>query len=330
MKALVTNSFGPEPQMQIETRAIPETKPGYSLIKMHAATVNPLSNLIRLGELPLAEAPLVLSNDGAGIVARSDLFPAGTLVALYGGGQCGITEDGFQQQWVLVENKRLMPLPADYPPEAAAALPVNYITACQAVNRLGKVKPGDRVVINGASGSVGHALIQTAILAGAEVMAVVSSDAKVAYARQAGAQHVINLSMQDLKKTILSLTNNQGADVAFDQVGGEQLPALLSAVRPRGTVVSIGFIGGTEGKIDIPDMVIHEKKLLGYDTWMESDEEIAIAMKAVQRHVAEGHLQPRIDSVWPMDNYAEAYHRLSSRQAAGTVLLKLNDDGGSK
>ena len=96
-------------------------------------TVNPLSQLFLDGLVTQTQTPLVLSNNGSGIVEHSERFRPGTPVAIYGGGQLGITEDGLQQQWALVEDKRLLPLPAGFSLDEAAALPINYITAYQAL-----------------------------------------------------------------------------------------------------------------------------------------------------------------------------------------------------
>lgn len=326
MKALVAKTFGPHPQFAIEEREVPALKEGHTLVKMYAATVNPLSNTIRMGGLPLATAPRVLSNDGAGIVARSGKFAVGAKVAIYGGGQLGITQDGLQQQWVLVDDKRLIEMPADYRLDYAAALPINYVTAYQAMTRVGEVQPGQTVAITGATGSVGHALIQTAQALGAIPVAIVSSAAKAAHARHAGARHVIDLSSQDVQQAMLAITNGVGADVAFDPVGGDVLGLLIRSVRSRGTVVSIGFVAGSEGKIDLPDLVIQEKKLLGYDAWMETDEDVETALQAIRSHSVSGVFKPRIDGIYAMQDFAAAYDRLTSRAATGTVLLRLNED----
>ncbi|MFC3902108.1 NADPH2:quinone reductase [Acinetobacter marinus] len=323
MKALVVHQFGDTPNMQIETRHIPEIKPGYSLVKMHAATVNPLSHLIRSGVIPQAQPPLVLSNDGSGIVEKSQRFAEGTRVAIYGGGQLGITEDGLQQQWVLVEDKRLIELPTDFDLDEGAALPINYVTAYQALTRIGQVKVGQKVLISGASGSVGHALIQTAIALGAIPIAIVSTPEKVDRAQRSGAQIVIDLSTQDLLQTVLDVTQGQGADLAFDPVGGALLGQLLKALRPRGALVSIGFLGGITGSFDLPDLVIHEKQVLGYDAWMETDADVEHAFTALTQFIAEGHLKPSIDSCFPLEQYDAAYKRLASREATGTILLHL-------
>lgn len=326
MKALVAKTLGSFSQFEIEERGIPAPEHGYTLVRMHAATVNPLSNLVLTGRVPHAKAPLVLSNDGSGIVEQSGRFKAGTKVAIYGGGQLGITEDGLQQQWVLVDDKRLIEIPVDYSLDYAAALPINYVTAYQAMTRVGGVEKGQLIVISGATGSVGHALIQIANALEAIPVAVVSTAEKALHARQSGARHVIDLSQQDLVAEVRRLSQDKGADRVFDPVGGELLGQLIKALRPRGTAVSIGFVAGTEGKIDIPDLVVEEKRLLGYDAWLETDEDVEAATEALRAFIASGHVRPHIDSIYAVEDFSAAYERLNSRTAKGTILLKMSED----
>ena len=323
MKALVVTQFGSSPQMGIQERDKPSPREGFTLVKMHAATVNPLSNLVRTGKVDMAKAPMVLSNDGSGIVEQSGRFIAGTRVSIYGGAQLGITEDGLQQQWVLVEDKRIIALPDNFDLDQGAALPINYVTAYQALTRVGRVTRGQKVLISGASGSVGHALIQMTIALGAFPIAVVSTAGKVARARQSGALVVIDLSAQNLREAVLEATDGQGADLAFDPVGGELLGQMLSAVRARGAVVSIGFVGGVTASLDVADVVVHEKRVLGYDAWLETDEDVSHAFQALNRFIVEGLLKPSIDSKFPLQQYDAAYQRLASRKATGTILLHL-------
>ncbi|KAA8734815.1 zinc-binding alcohol dehydrogenase family protein [Acinetobacter qingfengensis] len=325
MKALVTTEFGDSPVMTIEDRPIPKLKVGFSLVKIYTVTVNPLSNQIRSGLFSMAKAPLVLSNDGAGIIEESEEFLKGTRVAIYGGGQLGITEDGLQQQWTLVENKRLIALPDGYNFEFAAALPVNYVTAWQAMNRIGQIQRNDVVVISGATGAVGHALIQTAKVLGAKPIAVVSSFSKVKPAYSSGAWKVIDLSSQDMISTINEITENQGADAAFDVVGGTLFSNLITVIKPRGRLVTIGFVGGHRAEIDLVDVVVNEKRIYGYDAWMETDEQVKSVFKQITPLISSGKLMPVIDSTYDLNDFDAAYERLCSRQAVGTIILKLNN-----
>ena len=323
MKALVATHFGASPQMRIEERHKPAPRDGFTLVKMHAATVNPLSNQVRSGRVDGAHAPRVLGNDGSGVVEHGSRFAPGTPVAVYGGGQLGITEDGLQQQWVLVEDQRVFALPDRIDLDAGAALPINYVTAYQALTRVGRIEPGQQLLISGASGAVGHALVQLALALGGNPIAVVSTADKATHARQSGARTVIDLSAQDLREAVMQATQGRGADLAFDLVGGPLLGQLLSAVRTRGAVVCIGFAGGTAAGFDVADVVIHEKRVMGYDAWLETDADVANAFDALCRFIAAGQIRPAIDSIFPMQDYAAAYQRLASRKATGAILLRL-------
>ncbi len=324
MKALVAKQLGTEPVLQIEERPIPQVKPGFTLVRMHAATVNPLSNQIRLGGVPAAKAPLVLSNDGSGVVVESEQFKQGMPVAIYGGGALGITEDGLQQEYALVENKWIVELPSNTDLDVAAALPINYVSAYQAINRVGQLKKGQTVLISGATGSLGHALIQLVNALGASAIGAVSTSGKIAAALESGAKHVIDLSSQDMLSTIMDLTEGQGVDLAFDTVAGEVLGQLMKCVKTRGAVVAIGFAGGFTSEIDIVDVVVYEKKLLGFDAHLETDEDVEHVFHILKILLEQGKIKPRIDSVFPLEEYDEAYRHLTSRQAQGTILLKFN------
>lgn len=324
MQALVVTEFGDTPVMQIETRVIPEVKPGYTLLKMHAATVNPLSNQIRFGAVPAAQAPLVLSNDGSGTVVSSEKFAKGQQVAVYGGGSLGITEDGLQQEYALVANKWLFSVPSGVSLDAAAALPINYVSAYQAIHRVGQLQPRQVALVSGATGSLGHALIQLINAMGAIPIAIVSSQAKVANALDSGAHAVIDLSEHNLIEKVDEITRGKGVDFAFDTVAGDILGSMLKSLKTRGTLVSIGFAGGVTPAIDIIDVVVHEKKILGFDAHLETDTDVASTFDELNRLLALNNIKPRIDSKFPLTEYQQAYKHLMSRQAQGTILLTFN------
>ncbi|WP_323877442.1 quinone oxidoreductase family protein [Aeromonas caviae] len=326
MKALVVNKIGDTPDMRVEIRDIPSLKPGYSLIKIHAATVNPLSNLVRLGLLPSVEAPLVLSNDGSGIIVKSDIYSVGQRVAIYGGGSLGITEDGLQQQYALVENRWIFSIDDSISLDDAAALPINYVSAYQAIHRVGQLQPGQIALISGATGSLGHALIQLTNAMGATPIAIVSSSAKISNALQSGAHAVVDLSSQDLDFEVQNFTAGQGADFAFDSVGGDVLGRMLNVLKTRGTLVSIGFVGGTSPTIDVVDLIVKEKRLLGFDAHLETDEDVEKVFDALKVLINKKKIKPRIDSVYELEQHQMAYQRLNSRQAQGTILLSLNEN----
>lgn len=321
VKALVLQAQGANPAMAVEDRPMPLVRPDTSLVRIHAATANPLSQMIRAGDVPMARPPLVLSNDGAGVVEESEVFEKGAHVAIYGGGELGITEDGLQQEFVVVENRRLIDVGGALTLDQASALPINYITAWQALTRAGGLQSGQYVLISGATGSVGRALMQCAEAMGAQPIALVSSDAKAKLAREAGMSQVISLEAGPLPEAIAELTGGQGVDLAVDPVGGPRLAGLLSALNPLGTLVSLGFIAGTTGTFDLPDLVVHEKRIRGYDAWLETDEAVSETVNHLIKHAKLGRIRPEIDSHFALEDHADAYARLTSGAASGAILL---------
>jgi NADPH2:quinone reductase len=288
------------------------------------ATINQLSNTLRKGELGAAKAPLVLGNEGSGIVEESGQFKPGARVAIYGGSELGFTHDGLFQQWALVEDKRLLKLPDALNWDEGAALTVNYLTAYRALTKAAKLQKGQKVVISGATGSVGHALVQFSKALGGHPLALVSSSEKARRAREAGAPSVIDLSSQNLTDAVRDLTNGQGADWAFDPVGGPTLGQLLRSVRRYGRVVSVGFTGGKEPAFDVVDLIVNEKSVVGYSLHAETDNEISKALVEMMTHAAKGNLRPVIDSTVPLEDFELGYSRLVSRKAVGSVVLHLH------
>ncbi|MFI6743227.1 zinc-binding alcohol dehydrogenase family protein [Nonomuraea sp. NPDC050451] len=322
MKAIVTRRFGSLPEMGVEERPKPVPREGFTLVRMRSATINQLSNTIRKGDFGFPQAPLVLGNEGSGTVEESDRFPAGTRVAIYGHSDLGVTVDGLFQEWALVRDDRLLELPGTLDWAEGSALTVNYLTAYLALTKSAGVRSGQSALVSGATGGVGHAVVQTAKALGARPIALVSSPEKARRAADAGASAVIDSSSQKLDEAIADLTDGQGVDLALDPVGGPRLGELVHSVRPGGTVVSLGFTGGRQALVDVMDLLAG-RVITGYGVHGDSDEEIAEGLDAIGRLAADGQLRPVIDSRFDLDDFEDGYARLASREAVGSIVLEL-------
>ena len=324
MKAIVTTKFGPTLQMAVMERQPPQLKEGHSLIRMRAATINQLSNSLRMGAIDAASPPLILGNEGSGVIEQSDRFPAGTRVAVYGGGTLGITEDGLYQQWAVVDDSHIFALPAALSFEEGAAFPVNYLTAYLAATRTAKVGAGQYALVSGATGSVGHALLQVLNALGARPIALVSTPRKATHALMAGAYAAIDLSRQGLADEVARLTDGKGAELAFDPVGGNRTGEMMRSLAAGGLLISIGFTGGQRAEIDLVDVLVNEKGMRGYTVHAESAPAVQDALQTILDMAAEGKLKPVIDSSYPMQGFEEAYTRLTSREAIGSIVVQLS------
>ena len=323
MKAIVTYRTDAQPDMRVEERPLPQRRPGTSLIKIQAATINQLSNTIRTGGFGNTPVPLVLGNEGAGIVEESDKLDKGSRVAIYGGNDLGVTRDGLFQEWVVVDDWRLMPLPNAMSFDEGATLTVNYLTALNALTRTAQVRAGEYVLISGATGSVGNALVQVGNALETKVIALVSSAEKAKLAQKAGAFATIDWTKEDVTERVNTLTGGKGADYAFDPVGGAIFGKLFDATRSRGKIVSIGFTAGRQVEIDLLSIIASEKVIEGYSLHADTREQSVEALEKLSSLAFRGAVGPTIDSTWPIQEFEKGYERLLSREAVGSITVNL-------
>jgi len=184
-----------------------------------------------------------------------------------------------------------------------------------ALKQVAGVKEGDKVLIHsGASGS-GSMHIQVAKALGAKVAVTVRSDEKGEYARNVGADLIINTRNEDFVEKIKEWTEGIGADVVIDNLGGDVLAQSIEAIRPLGTVVIYGFSAGAEATIDVRNVFFTEKKLLGS---MGSDVE---DFQWGLQQVKEGRIKPLVDRTFPLNRVVEAHTLLAENKVQGNYVL---------
>ncbi len=157
--------------------------------------------------------------------------------------------------------------------------------------------------------------IQVAKALGAEVATTVRSDEKGEYAKNVGADLVINMRNEDFVEKIKEWTEGSGADVVIDNLGGDVLAQSIESIRPFGTVVIYGFSAGAEAKIDVRNVFFTEKKLLGS---MGSDVE---DLQWGLQQVKEGRIKPLIDRTFPLNRVTEAHTLLAENKVQGNYVL---------
>ncbi|MDX2096217.1 MAG: zinc-dependent alcohol dehydrogenase family protein [Leptolyngbyaceae cyanobacterium bins.59] len=243
MKAvLMTQAGGPEVLQYLDTPAPAPPQGSELLIRLKAAGVNPIDTKLRKrGTFYPEQMPAILGCDGAGIVEatgpQARKFQMGDEVYFCNGGLGG--HPGNYAEWAIVAEAFVSPRPKTLSFEQAAAAPLVLITAWEALYDRARLQAGQRVLIHGGAGGVGHVAIQLAKLQGAEVCTTVGSPDKAELARSFGADHVILYKQTDFVQAVLEWTEGEGVDVAFDTVGGATLSQSFAAVRYYGDVVTI-------------------------------------------------------------------------------------------
>jgi NADPH:quinone reductase len=234
-RVIVTRYGGPD-VLQVLEEDCPEPKRGEVRVKVLASGVSLPDVMAREGFHPeTPPLPFTPGWDLVGVVDRlgdgvSGIEPGETVAAL--------PISGAYAEFVCLPQRELVPVPSGLDPAEAVSLILNYITAYQMLHRSAKVRTGQRVLIHGASGGVGSALLQLGRLAGLEMYGTCSSRGATAVSELGG--FPIDYQQQDFVKEIHRLTND-GADVVFDSLGGTHIWRSREALRSGGTVVAYGL-----------------------------------------------------------------------------------------
>jgi NADPH2:quinone reductase len=209
--------------------------------------------------------------------------------------------------------------------EQAAVLPVAYGTAQHALVDRAALEAGETVVVLGASGGVGIATIQVAGMIGAEVIACVGAGWKADFARDAGADHVIDYVTEDVRSRVLEITEGKGADAVVDPVGGDAADAALRYLAWRGRLLIIGFTSGRIPEIPANRLLLKGASAVGV-FWGQFAEREPQANRrnfdTLLGWVADGSLQPMISQRVPLDRAVDVLTALAERRVVGKIVLE--------
>jgi NADPH2:quinone reductase len=243
MKAIYFDKGGPADVLQMGDFPLPgKCGKNQVLVRIKAIGINPIDCKIRTTpeRFPVT-FPVIPGCDGAGIVETT-----GSQVKNFKpGDEVYFSQPGFNNrqgtyaEYALIDAGLLALKPRALSFEQAAAAPLVFITAWEALHDLARISSGQTVLIHAGAGGVGHAAIQLAKLAGARVITTVSSEEKAKLAKRLGADLIIHYRTQDVVAEVLRWTDGNGVDIAFDTVGPEVLQSCFHCVKPYGDVVTI-------------------------------------------------------------------------------------------
>ncbi|MGH6692813.1 MAG: quinone oxidoreductase family protein [Gammaproteobacteria bacterium] len=320
MQAIRIHAVGGLEALRLEDVPQPVPGPGQVLIKIEAAGVNYIDVYQRSGQYRLA-TPFTLGQEAAGVVVAagpgvSDVQP-GTRVAYTG-------VQGAYAEFAAVPADRLVQLPEALSTQHAAAAMLQGMTAHYLACSTYPLKHGDTCVVHAAAGGVGLLLCQIAKRRGARVIGTVSTAAKAALARAAGADEVIRYTEQDFEAEVKQLSDGVGVQVVYDSVGRATCEKGLNVLARRGMMVLYGQSSGPVAPLD--PQVLSQKGSL-YLTrptlqhYIATRPELLARVGEVLEWIAAGALRLRIGLELPLAQAAEAHRQLEGRQTTGKVLL---------
>src|SRR5580700_5226178 len=320
MRAMRAEAFGGYQDLKLTDIPSPTLSDGRVSVRMTAAGVTPLDHTILSGQYPKAKAPLVLGNEGAGIVEGGGTveYPKGSRVMFTG--PYGVLENGTLSELVAVQKEHLCVVP-DNVDDAAAGLPVAYLTAFLTLKAAG-FKAGKTVLAPAIGGSVGNATTQLARALGAKhAMSSTTNHAKAEQAKALGFDEVIDTSSEKLGEGVRRITDGYGADIVIDGIGGEVLSDALGALALGGSLTTLGYSASRKTTIDVTDLIVPQASIRSLNMFRQPQATVADAWNAIVSLLQSGAIKPIVAKTFPLAEAAEALRYLVEGRPFGRVVL---------
>jgi NADPH2:quinone reductase len=320
MKAIVVeNCGGPESLVYRDTEK-PSPKAGEALVKLEAVGLNYIDVYHRTGLYPLPR-PFIPGMEAAGIV---ESIGEGVIEVSVGDRVAYAMQPGAYADYAAVQSWRLVKVPDGISAEQAAAAMLQGMTAHYLVTSTYGLKAGETALIHAAAGGVGLLLIQMVKNIGARAIGTVSTEAKAALAREAGADEIILYSDQDFEAETRRLTNGKGVQVVYDSVGHTTFLKSLNCLSPRGMLALFGQSSGPVAAFD-PGLLAQKGSLFltrpSLAAYAATREELLWRAGDLFNWINAGKLHLRIEKTFPLADAAEAHRQLEGRKTTGKVLL---------
>jgi NADPH:quinone reductase len=328
MKLIQFSQPGPAGVMQCLDVLVPEPKAGEVLIRAHAIGVGIPDTLIRAGTYGfMPPLPATPGTELAGTIEK--LGPGVTSRRLnqrvYTTARERPQRGGHYAEYVAAPVEATFVLPDNVDLDAAAAL-ANYQVAYHIMNDAVRPRKRETILIYAAAGGMGNALIDLAKAADLIVIGVVSSADKMRFARELGADHVVNRKAEEIGKRIAAITGGRGVDIIIDPVGGPGIPGNIALLAPCGTLVLYGGLGGRAELDLVPTLRASRNspaiRQFTIHTWDHLVEERQAGMRAIIDMLGAGKLHPRIHARVPLAEAARAHEMLESGAVMGKLLLQ--------
>jgi NADPH2:quinone reductase len=323
MKAILCRRFCTPDELELADLPEPEAGPGQALVRIKAAALNFFDTLIIAGKYQHKPPfPFSPAAEFSGIVER--VGPGVTAVAP-GDRVMGNIGWGAAREAVAAPADELVKIPAALDFDRAAGLTVTYGTTLYALRERAALKPGETLVVLGASGGTGLAAIEIGKIMGARVVACASSDDKLDFARAHGADATVNYATEDLRGALKTIGGERGIDVVYDPVGGPYAEPAVRSLGWEGRYLVVGFAAGEIPKLPLNLVLLKSCDIRGvlWGAWVRRE---PLAQRALMTDIvgwcAEGKLSAHVHAVYPLSETAAALKAIADRKVMGKILLR--------
>jgi NADPH:quinone reductase-like Zn-dependent oxidoreductase len=344
MKAVFFEEHGGPEVLQYGELDDPSAGRGEVLLDVKATSLNHLDLFVRRGipglRLPLPHIP---GSDAAGVVAAIgegvEGIAAGDRVLVNPTLSCGKCEfcvrgdasmcRSFkivgEQVWgaccekLVVPEQNVIRIPDGFSFEDAAAVPLVYVTSWRMLITRARLRPSEDVLILGAAAGVGTACIQIAKVTGARVIAAAGSSKKLELCRKLGADVLINYNEEDLVSKVQRVTGKKGVEVCVDYIGKDTWVKSLQTLAKGGRLVTCGATTGFDPKTDIRHIFFRQLEVIGSTMGTKNE------LLAPLRLIFDGKMSPVIDSVFQLEDTADAHKMMEDRKVLGKIVIRVVD-----
>ncbi len=323
MKAVRIHEYGGPEVLVYEAVPDPEPGPAQVLVRLEAATVNPIDVAVREARFPTPkQPPKIIGSDGSGVVVMAgaevtEVRP-GDRVFFSG---LGVGSEGSYAELVLVAGVQAVPIPDGLSFAEAAAIGMVFPTAYYALVTRGALKAGETMLVQGAAGGVGSASVQLAKAFGARVLATVSGPDEAQLVRDLGADETIDYEREDVAARALELTAGKGADLVHELVISANLPADVKLVAKGGRIVCTGQGPAAEATVPIGEALAKDASLLFMSLSNAGRAGVAAIAREVAAMAAEGKVKPVIGATLPLAEARRAHELLAASHLGKIVLV---------
>jgi len=322
MQALICERFGPPEDLVLRQVPVPQPGEGEVRIRVHAAGLNFPDTLIIQDKYQIkAQPPFAPGGELAGVV---DAIGPGVMRLKVGDRVAALTHWGGFAEYAIAKQTRTTLVPETMDLDTAAAFTLVYGTSHYALRQRGALKPGETVLVLGASGGVGLSAIEIAKALGTHVIAGASTAEKLAVAAAHGADELVNYAQDDLKAAVKALTGGKGVDVIYDPVGDRLADPAFRTIGWEGRYLVIGFAGGQIPAIPLNLALVKGASIVGvfWGDFVNRDPAGHHAnMAELYAMHAEGKLKPLISERFPLAQGGAAIRHMMDRQATGKVIV---------
>jgi NADPH:quinone reductase len=327
MKALVCHSYGPPENLALEE--LPDLAPdsGQVVVEVYAASLNFPDTLQIQGKYQFQPPmPFTPGSEVGGIIRAIGNGIKGFQV---GDRVMATPSIGGMAEQVAVTPAGLRRIPENMDFKTAAGFAMVYTTSYHALKQRAQLKPGETLLVLGASGGVGMAAVELGKLMGARVIAAASSDEKLEFVSQADPDELLNYGDGDLKEKVKALTDDKGADVIYDPVGGNLFDQATRCINWNGRILVVGFASGRIPEYKANLALLKGASMVGVFLGRFRKEE----PQAYEENFVEllemfgaGKLKPIISQTFTLEDYVSAFSVFTERRAMGKVVLEIRKE----